>query len=281
MVDEMTDGEVTVRVRSGGELGGGPVEQYNRALDGVADLAVGLQGYTASTFPLTLLSELPGVLTEETGTETLWENLDLFADEYRRVELISLWSNAENVLYMRGDAVRTPADIAGKKIRVPSRNAGLIVESWGGSPVSMPVSDIYNAMQTGVIDGAMIDGTATGAFKLGEVADSLTYGMNTTISPFYIVMNRDSFAALSSEQQAEIKEAGRRASRLANTTQLDAARAGIIGFGNLEGKELVELTADEAKAFDDLSASVLDQVVQEATAEGLPAQDVVDALMAQ
>lgn len=145
----------------------------------------------------------------------------------------------------------------------------------------MPVSDIYNAMQTGVIDGAMIDGTATGAFKLGEVADSLTYGMNTTISPFYIVMNRDSFAALSSEQQAEIKEAGRQASRLANTTQLDAARAGIIGFGNLEGKELVELTADEAKAFDDLSASVLDQVVQEATAEGLPAQDVVDALMAQ
>ncbi|KRA47609.1 TRAP transporter substrate-binding protein [Devosia sp. Root635] len=281
MVAEMTGGEVTVRVRSGGELGAGPVEQYNRALDGVADLAIGLPGYTASTFPITLLSELPGVLTEDTGTETLWNNIDLFADEYRRVELIGLWSNAENVLYMRGDAVRTPADIAGKKIRVPSRNAGLIVESWGGSPVSMPVSEIYNALQTGVIDGAMIDGTATDAFKLGEVADSLTFGMNTTISPFFIVMNRDSFDALTPEQQTAIKEAGRQASRLANTTQIDAGRAGIIGFGNLEGKELIELTADEAKAFDDLSASVLAQVVDESTAAGLPAQDVIDALMAQ
>lgn len=45
-------------------------------------------------------------------------------------------------------------------------------------------------MQTGVIDGACIDTTATRAFRLGEVANYLTYGMGTTNSPFFFLMNR-------------------------------------------------------------------------------------------
>lgn len=276
-----TGGEVTVRIYSGGELGPGPVEQYARALDGVADLAVGLPGYTSSTFPLTLLAELPGVLSEADGTATLWENLDLFAKEFRRVELVSLWSNAENVLFMRDKAVRAPADIAGLKIRVPSRNAGLVVESWGATPVSMPVSEIYNALQTGVIDGAMIDGTATNAFKLGEVANHLVTGLDTTISLFFVVMNPDSFAALTEAQRAAVKAAGREASILANRTQLAAATKGIEAFGQAPGKSVIRLSEAEAAAFDALAARARESVVAEAEAAGLPARAVVDALAAQ
>lgn len=273
-----TGGAVTVHVYSGGELGAGPREQYDRAVDGVADLAVGLPGYTASSFPLTLLSELPGVLDEATGTEALWKNIDLFADEYRRVRLVSLWSNAENLLYMRDRPVRAPADVAGLKIRVPSRNAGLVVESWGATPVSMPVTEIYNAMQTGVIDGAMIDGTATRAFKLGEVAKFLTVGMDTTISPFFIVMNRDSFGDLGPDQQAAILNIGREVSTLANDTQRAAAATGIEAFAALEGKQVIRLSDAEAAAFDALSAKARDQVVAEVSAQGLPAAAVVEAL---
>lgn len=278
MVSERTGGAVTVQLYSGGALGAGPAEQYNRAVGGVADLVVGLPGYTASSFPLTLLSELPGVLEEETATQTLLDNLELLETEYSRVQLISLWTNAQNLLYMRDTAVRTPADIAGKNIRVPSRNAGLIVESWGGSPVSMPVSEVYNALQTGVIDGALIDGTATHAFKLIEVAAHLTAGMDTTISPFFILMNRNSFAGLSPEHQAAVKEVGREVSLLANETQLKAANAGIEAFAAAQGKQLIRLSADEAKAFNDLSASVRDKVVDEEAAKGVPARELVDAL---
>ena len=275
-----TGGEVTVRLYSGGELGAGPADQYNRALDGIADLAVGLPGYTAANFPLTLLTELPGVLDEATGTATLWKNIDLVGPEFRRVKLVALWSNAQNLLYVRGKAVRTPADVAGLKIRVPSRNAGLVVQAWGGSPVSMPVSEIYNALQTGVIDGALIDGTATKAFKLGEVADHLTVGMQTTISPFFIVMNRDSFEALSAGQQAAIEAAGKEASVNANATQLREAQAGIDAFAAL-GKEVIRLTPEEAAAFDGKSAEARTAAVAEATAAGLPAESLVAAMSAR
>lgn len=277
-VAEATDGAVTVRIYNGGELGTGPADQYARVVDGVAEFAFGLPGYTASTFPLTLLTELPGVLTEEGGTEAIWENIDLFTPEYRRVQLISLWSNARNVLYTRDRPVRTPADVAGMKIRVPSRNAGLVVEAWGGSPVSMPVSEIYNALQTGVIDGALIDGTATHAFRLGEVANFLTVGMDTTLSPFFIIMSRDAFDSLPPDHQAALLEVGRETSFLGNQVQLAEAARGIEAFGAMPGKELIRLTAEEAAAFNALSAPVVERVVAET---GGDAQAVIDALRAR
>jgi len=274
MVAEKTGGDVTVRIYSGGELGPGPVEQYSRAVDGVADFAFGLPGYTASNFPLTLAAELPGVINVETGTSDLWDNIDLLASEYRRVQLVSLWSSAPNVLYTRDVAVRSPADVAGMNIRVPSRYAGLQIEAWGGNPVSMPVTEIYNAMQTGVIDAAMIDTTATRAFSLGEVANYLTVGFDATNSPFFIVMNRDAFGGLSDDEQAAVLEAGRAASDLANATQLSVAEGGIAALIEAGG-ELIELTDEEAAAFNELSAPIVGQVVAET---GEAAQAVVDAL---
>lgn len=277
MVAEKTDGEVTVKLYNGGELGPGPVEQVNRAMDGVADFAISLPGYTASSFPLTLTAELPGVITTETGTQDIWDNIDLLKGEYRRVQLVSLWSSAPNVLYTRDKAVRSPADVVGMNIRVPSRNAGLQVTAWGGNPVSMPVTEIYNAMQTGVIDGAMIDTTATRAFRLGEVANFLTLGFDATNSPFFIVANRDAFRDLSDDQQAAVLEAGKEASFLANQTQLLVAEGGIEAFAEMGG-EVIRLSDAEAAAFNELSAPIVGEVVAE-TGEG--AQAVVDALKAE
>lgn len=277
MVAEKTDGEVTVKLYSGGELGPGPVEQVNRAMDGVADFAISLPGYTASSFPLTLTAELPGVVNTETGTQDIWDNIDLLKGEYRRVQLVSLWSSAPNVLYTRDKAVRSPADVAGMNIRVPSRNAGLQVTAWGGNPVSMPVTEIYNAMQTGVIDGAMIDTTATRAFRLGEVANHLTLGFDATNSPFFIVANRDAFGDLSDDQQAAVLDAGKEASFLANKTQLKVAEGGIAAFEEMGG-EVIRLSADEVAAFNELSAPIVGEVVAE-TGEG--AQAIVNALTAE
>ncbi len=277
-VAEATGGEVVVKIYNGGELGSGPADQYARVVDGVAEFAIGLPGYTAANFPLTLLTELPGVVTEADGTATIWKNIDLFQPEFERVKLVGIWSNAQNLLYTRDKAVRTPADVAGMKIRVPSRNAGLVVEAWGGSPVSMPVSEIYNALQTGVIDGAMIDGTATMAFKLGEVANFLTVGTDTTISPFFIIMNRDAFDALAADQQEAVLKVGQEVSVIANQVQLAEAAKGIEAFGALDGKELIALTAEEAAAFNALSAPVVATVVAEI---GGNAPAVIDALKAK
>lgn len=262
-VSDETGGKLTVRLYNGGELGAGPVDQYARVVDGVAELAISLPGYTASNFPLTLITELPGMVDEATGTEEIWKHLDLLSSEYRRAHLVALWSSAENILFTRDKAVTSPADLKGMKIRVPSRNTGLLVEAWGGSPVSMPVSEIYNALQTGVIDGAMIDGTGVRAFKLGEVANYITHGMKTTISPFFIVMNRDAWADLSDDEKKAVEDAGKQASLNGQKVQVTVAADGIKSFAEQPGKQVIALTPEQAKAFDDLAGGVVDKVVAE------------------
>lgn len=275
-VAELTGGEITVTIYNGGELGTGPTDQYSRVLDGVTEFAIGLPGYTASAFPVTLLTELPGVITEAGGTETIWNNIDLFLPEYERVKLVGLWSSAPNLLYMRDKAVRAPEDLRGLNIRVPSRTAGLLIQAWGGNPVSMPVSEIYNAMQTGVIDGAMIDGSATHAFKLGEVANHLTVGMDSTISPFFLLMNRHDFEEMTPEHRAAIEAAGRETSRLGNEVQLNEARKGVDGFAAL-GKEVIRLTPEEATPFNEIARATAEAV---ATRAGAGAVEVMNALRA-
>lgn len=277
-VEEATKGEVKVQLYNGGELGAGPAEQYARAVDGVADLSISLPGYTASNFPLTLVAELPGVLAEADGTEKLWNHLDLLKSEYKRTPLVALWSSAENILYSAKKPIRTIGDVKGMKIRVPSRNSGLLVEAWGGTPVSMPVSEVYNALQTGVIDAAMIDGTATKAFKLGEVANYVTLGMKTTNSPFFIVMNRDAWQGLTDGQKVAVEAAGKQASLNGQQSQLKVAASGIEAIAAMPGKEVIRLTPEQAAPFDAIAAEVTAKIVAET---GDEAKALVDALAAK
>ncbi len=64
---------LTIEVYPGGELGAGPMEQYVRAVQGVADITWGLPGYTSSQFPKTMIAELPGALPDGmTGYDMIW-----------------------------------------------------------------------------------------------------------------------------------------------------------------------------------------------------------------
>ena len=277
-VAEATGGEVTLKVFMGGELGSGPAEQYNRVVDGVADLAFSLPGYTASSFPKTLLAELPGVIEADTGTAKIVENMEMLSEEYRRVVLVALWNNAPNLLFMAEKPVNSMADLAGLNIRVPSRNAGLVVQAWGANPVSMPATEIYNAMQTGVLDGAMIDATTLKAFKLAEVTKHITQGMDTTISQFFVIMNRDVFGDLDETAQAAILEAGKQASLNGNKAWLAIADKALAEFAAMEGKQVITLSEEEAAKFNEASAAAVQQIIADAQAEGVDAQAYIDAL---
>ena len=280
-VGAATDGEVSFEIFMGGELGPGPAEQYNRVVDGVADLAFSLPGYTASNFPMTLLTELPGSIDAATGTDRILANLDMLADEYRRVVLVALWNNAPNLLLMAEKPVTALQDLAGLNIRVPSRNAGIVVQAWGANPVSMPAPEIYNAMQTGVLDGAMIDATTLGSFKLAEVTNHITMGMDTTISEFFIVMNRDVFESLDETAQAAILDAGKDASRNGHAAWAGVAETALAAFAATEGKEVITLSDEEAATFNAASAAAVEQILADAEAEGLAARAFVEALQGE
>src|SRR3546814_16955298 len=51
--------------------------------------------------------------------------------------------------------VKSPADLKGKKVRVFSEGLADEIRAFGGSPVKLPFSEVYTAMQYGTIDAAV------------------------------------------------------------------------------------------------------------------------------
>lgn len=278
-LSQATSGELTIRIYPGGELGAGPAKQYDRAVDGVADITLALPGYTASQFRKSLLVELPGVVpADKDVTEAFWANVDDVSKEFRRTKLLALWSNPSAVLLTAEKPIRSLEDLSGLKIRVPSKNVGRVAEAWGATPVSMPITEVYNSLATGVIDGVLVDASVLNSFKLKEVTNYVTTGMNSTNSPMMIVMNRDSYKSLSDSQREALDGlSGLELSKAGRETQKGGADRALAAFAEM-GKEIITLSDEEAAKFNAASDALSQSVVKELGDKGLDVESFVAGL---
>ena len=274
-----TDGSTTIRVYPGGELGKGPAKQYDRVIDGVADIVYALPGYTAAQFKKTLLLELPGIVDKDTNkTEIAWKNIDHLQKEFRRTKLLGLWTSGEASLLMAEKPVRSLADLKGLKIRVPSKNTGRVVEAWGATAVSMPITQVYTSMETGVVDGTLVDTSVLKSFKLGEVTQYVVRGMNATNSMFMLVMNRDSWNDLDKATQEKMTElTGAAMSEGGRVTMTNAAEKALAGWVK-DGGEVIQLAPEVVAEFNAATDALAASVIAELDGEGIDASGWASAL---
>ncbi|MDB4070954.1 TRAP transporter substrate-binding protein [Amylibacter sp.] len=278
ILSEATNGEVTVRGYHGGELGAGPVEQYIRVVQGVADMGWGLPGYTSSQFEKTMIVELPGTLTnEDDGYAAMWTAYDdHLAGEFPGTVPVALWTSEPNVFIMRDAVIRTPADLEGLKIRVAGATAADVATALGATPVQMPINQVYNALQTGLIDGVITGSSTLNDFKLDEVANSYTFGANLGRLSFYAVMTEGTYNALSDEAKAVLDNSSNQTvSQSAEDAWNATADAGVATARALSENTFVDLTPEEATAFADAIAGVTGAYV-----DGVGGADALAAMQA-
>lgn len=260
-----TGGEVTVRGYHGGELGAGPVEQYVRVVQGAADLAWGLPGYTSSQFQKTMIMELPGVVPEGmSGADAYCKVFDEISGEFPGTVPVALWASEPNIMIMREKVVRTPADLQGLKIRVAGATAGKVAEALGATPVQMPISQVYNALETGLIDGVFTGASTLNDFKLDEVANAFTMGASLGHLGFYTVLNENVYNGLPDAAKEALSADYRCAlSNNAETEWNATADAGVERARGDAKNTFVDLTPEEAAAFDALTSTVTQAYVDE------------------
>ncbi len=206
-IGKMSGGDLTVKIYPGGALGKGPVAQFKRAVDGIADITFGLPGFTSKLFPRTSVIELPGIAANpELATNKLWDAFPLIKPEWRRVKVLALWTNDRQLLMTRDKPIRTLADMKDLKFRVPSKAQGAAIRALGGVPVFMPINRVYNALNTGVIDGILTGPSTINSFKFDEVAKYFLYGLPLGRSPFFLVMNKRTWDGLSDKQKALVEK---------------------------------------------------------------------------
>jgi TRAP-type C4-dicarboxylate transport system substrate-binding protein len=202
-VAKLSGGDLTIKMYYGGALGKGGTKQFKRAVDGVADITWGLQGYTANLFRKTTLIEFAGIgETPVDATKRMWKVYDEhLASEYDRVKVIAIWALDAPIIHTKPKAVKRIDDLKGMKIRTPSQYQAWLIGALGATPVPMPAGKIYNSLDRGVVDGVLISPSAINNFKLDEVTKYHSTGIDWGRSPFFAVMNKSSYQSLPKAQR--------------------------------------------------------------------------------
>ncbi|MBY4891828.1 TRAP transporter substrate-binding protein [Rhodobacteraceae bacterium N5(2021)] len=251
-VTAATNGELIVCGYHGGELGAGPVEQYVRALQNVSEITWVLPGYTSSQFEQTMIAELPGAIPVDLpGYEALWAAYgDHLAGEFPGTVPLALWTSEPNVLIMGSVEVRSPADLIGLDTRVAGATAADVAVALGATPQQMPISQVYQALDTGEIDGVITGASTLIDFRLDEVADSITVGAPLGRLTVFTVMNEGVYNGLSDEHRAALDASiGMPLSRSAEEAWYAAADEAMIAARSDASNVIIDLTEEEIAVF--------------------------------
>jgi len=114
-------------------------------------------------------------------------------------------SGARN--FFADNPIRSPDDIKGKKIRVMASPVQVkMIEALGGTGVPIAWGDLYNALQTGVVDGAENNHPSVFSMKFYEVSDYYTLDEHARI-PDMLLVSEDVYQSLSDEEKEAVNKA--------------------------------------------------------------------------
>lgn len=111
----------------------------------------------------------------------------------------ALHAGVRNV-YNADKPIKTPADLAGLKVRVQQSESQVkMIELMGGVASPMGQGEVYGALQTGVLNGAENNETVYNALKHDEVAQYYSYTRHLMI-PDYLLINTDALAGMGADK---------------------------------------------------------------------------------
>lgn len=226
-LEKRSDGSLTMKLYPAGQLGAGPVQQYKRVVEGVADITFGLQAYTPNIFPRSMLIIPPGKATS--AKEATQRMLDVYeehlAEEYQDVKLLGIFTTTGNIWAATSD-VSTMEGVKGKKMVPFAAMTTPIVEALGAVPVQMPVTEMYTGLSTGTIDSTTATyNNITAPWNFWDVSSHLVTNVPVQFAVFFVAMNKERYEGLSDEHRAIIDELAGEAFSLKGAESFDGADA--------------------------------------------------------
>jgi TRAP-type transport system periplasmic protein len=191
-----------------------PNQQWNAMVVGQLDISLFPLDYASGKVPVFSATLMPGLIRSQDRAKRI--NDSQFMKDVRAeieahgvIVLSDAWF-AGGMASNKGCLVH-PKDLSGLKFRAAGPTFAAMWESAGASIVSPPSNEIYNAFQSGVINGT---DTSLGTFqstRLYEVTDCLTAPGNNALWFMYepVLMSKKNFEKLNKQQQDAVIKAGK------------------------------------------------------------------------
>jgi TRAP-type C4-dicarboxylate transport system substrate-binding protein len=212
---EKADVDLEVRVYPGASLFK-PKQQWDAMVEGQLDISAFPLDYASGKHPQFSATLMPGLVKNHEHAKRLNDS-EFMADIKQIIEdagvvvLSDAW--LAGGFAGKGECIVEPADAQGKVMRAAGPAFEQMLAEAGASINSMPSSEIYSALQTGVLDGANTSSGSFVSYRIYEQVDCLTppgdYALWFMYEP--ILMSKQSFESLTPEQQQALMDAGQKA----------------------------------------------------------------------
>ena len=193
-----------------------PNDQWNAAANGQLDITLFPLDYASGKAPVFSATLMPGLIRSQERAKRVNNSqfmTDIRAEIDKRGVMVLSDAWFAGGVAAKGGCILKPDDMKGRKFRAAGPTFAGMWEAAGASIVSPPSNEIYNAFQTGVVNGTDTSLSTFASMRLYEVADCLTAPGDNALWFMYqpMLMSKKSFARLNKQQQDLIVGAGKKA----------------------------------------------------------------------
>lgn len=228
-------------------------EQYRPLSRGQLDMTVLPLSYAGGQQPAYNLTLMPGLVKNHDHAARLNESPFMAALEEKMAEddvMVLVHGYLAGGFAGKDKCITNPADIEGLQTRAAGKSFEQMLAGAGASIASMASSEIYNAMQTGVLNAANTSSSSFVSYRIYEQVKCYTPAGDVALWFMYqpLLMNKSAFDALNEDQQAALLASAEKAQAfyLDEAKKEDAASAKVFEEA---GVEIAEMSSEDFEAW--------------------------------
>lgn len=220
-------------------------DQWGAVASGRLDMTLIPLSYAGGRHPEVNLTLMPGLVKNHEHSRRI--NASPFMDKLEEVV-----NRAGAVTVVKGwlaggfaskrNCILEPEDVRGQQMRAAGKAFEQMVAGAGASIASMPSSEIYSAMQTGVLDAVNTSSSSFVSFRLYEQVKCYTAAADYTLWFMYqpVMMSKRSYDRLNDAQKAALVAASRKAEAfyVEEAAKEDAESAEVFRKAGVEVREM-------------------------------------------
>ena len=183
-------------------------QQIQPVTAGVFDMLWTHGVYHAGSKGLTLVVDAMEPDLAKRRSSGVFEFLDKYYQKHNKLTIIALVSNGtRGYQIILRDPLSAAGDVQGRKIRATQSYFG-VIKALGGTPVVIPITELYSSLEKGVVDGATMPAAGVISAKLDEVAK---YRVRPFIgvSTEAVYVNLNSWCKYTAEEKKMLLDAGK------------------------------------------------------------------------
>ena len=190
--------------------------------------------------------------------EIFWPKLEPEAEK-KGLRVLAVWENGVRHITNNKRPIRTPADLQGIKLRVPEGKWRLkMFQAYGANPSPMKFSELFTALQTGVMDGEENPLTQIYSAKLQEVQKYLSLSGHV-YTPAYLTVGIRKYESLPADVRKILEDTAKETQAY---VYQQAAKEDAELLGKLKAAGMQVNDVDQA-AFVAASKSIYDEFGKE------------------